>query len=196
MAGTFLATDIFLFYVFWELMLIPMYLLIGVWGSQERIYAAVKFFLFTFARQHADARRDLLGLHGAPGAVRRVHRRDPELLPRRLSRAVPLLGPQRRRARFLGLHDRLRGEGAALPAAHLAARRSRAGADGRHHHPGGGAAQDGNLRAPALRHSDRARRLPEIPTGPHQARADRNPLRRAGSRTSRPTSKSSSPTRR
>ena len=49
MTGTFLATDIFLFYVFWELMLIPMILLIGVWGSTERIYASLKFFLFTFA---------------------------------------------------------------------------------------------------------------------------------------------------
>ena len=49
MTGTFLATDIFLFYVFWELMLIPMILLIGVWGSQNRIYAALKFFMFTFA---------------------------------------------------------------------------------------------------------------------------------------------------
>jgi NADH-quinone oxidoreductase subunit M len=49
MTGTFLSTDIFLFYVFWELMLIPMILLIGVWGSTDRIYAALKFFLFTFA---------------------------------------------------------------------------------------------------------------------------------------------------
>jgi NADH-quinone oxidoreductase subunit M len=49
MTGTFLATDIFLFYVFWELMLIPMLLLIGVWGSTDRIYAALKFFIFTFA---------------------------------------------------------------------------------------------------------------------------------------------------
>jgi NADH-quinone oxidoreductase subunit M len=49
MTGTFLSTDIFLFYVFWEMMLIPMLLLIGVWGSHERIYAAVKFFLYTFA---------------------------------------------------------------------------------------------------------------------------------------------------
>ncbi len=48
MTGTFLATDLFLFYVFWELMLIPMVLLIGVWGGQNRVYAALKFFLFTF----------------------------------------------------------------------------------------------------------------------------------------------------
>jgi NADH-quinone oxidoreductase subunit M len=45
--GVFVALDLFLFYVFWEMMLIPMYLLIGIWGGKERIYAAVKFFLYT-----------------------------------------------------------------------------------------------------------------------------------------------------
>ena len=49
MLGTLAALDLVLFYVFWEAMLIPMYLLIGMWGSERRIYAAVKFFLFTFA---------------------------------------------------------------------------------------------------------------------------------------------------
>src|SRR5499427_10808785 len=49
MLGTFLATDLVLFYFFWEAMLIPMYLLIGVWGGPRRIYAAVKFFLYTMA---------------------------------------------------------------------------------------------------------------------------------------------------
>jgi NADH-quinone oxidoreductase subunit M len=48
MLGTLAALDLVLFYVFWEAMLIPMYLLVGVWGSSSRIYAAVKFFLFTF----------------------------------------------------------------------------------------------------------------------------------------------------
>jgi NADH-quinone oxidoreductase subunit M len=47
--GAFLATDLFLFYVFWELMLLPMYFIIGVWGGERRIYAAVKFVLFTLA---------------------------------------------------------------------------------------------------------------------------------------------------
>ncbi len=47
MLGTFIALDMFLFYVFWELMLIPMYLIIGVWGGERRIYAAIKFFLYT-----------------------------------------------------------------------------------------------------------------------------------------------------
>ena len=49
MIGVFVALDLFLFYVFWEAMLIPMYFLIGIWGHDRRIYAAVKFFLYTFA---------------------------------------------------------------------------------------------------------------------------------------------------
>jgi NADH-quinone oxidoreductase subunit M len=47
MIGTLASLDLVLFYVFWELMLIPMYLLIGIWGGPRRIYAAIKFFLFT-----------------------------------------------------------------------------------------------------------------------------------------------------
>ena len=49
MLGTFFCLDLLLFYVFWEAMLVPMYLLIGVWGGQRRVYAAVKFFLYTMA---------------------------------------------------------------------------------------------------------------------------------------------------
>ncbi|MHB8135142.1 MAG: complex I subunit 4 family protein [Anaerolineaceae bacterium] len=49
MLGVFLALDLVLFYIFWEFTLIPMYFLIGIWGGKRRIYAAVKFFLFTMA---------------------------------------------------------------------------------------------------------------------------------------------------
>jgi NADH-quinone oxidoreductase subunit M len=49
MIGTFAALNLFQFYVFWELMLIPMYFIIGVWGGARRVYAAVKFFLFTMS---------------------------------------------------------------------------------------------------------------------------------------------------
>jgi NADH-quinone oxidoreductase subunit M len=45
--GVFISLDLFLFYIFWEFMLIPMYFIIGIWGGQERVYAAVKFFLYT-----------------------------------------------------------------------------------------------------------------------------------------------------
>jgi NADH-quinone oxidoreductase subunit M len=47
MLGAFISLDLFLFYIFWELMLIPMYFMIGIWGGGRRIYAAVKFFLYT-----------------------------------------------------------------------------------------------------------------------------------------------------
>jgi len=49
MTGVFLAQDLFLFYIFWEFTLVPMYFLIGIWGGPRRIYAAVKFFLYTMA---------------------------------------------------------------------------------------------------------------------------------------------------
>jgi len=49
MLGALMALDLFLFYIFWELMLIPMYFLIGAWGGPRRVYAAIKFFLFTMA---------------------------------------------------------------------------------------------------------------------------------------------------
>jgi NADH-quinone oxidoreductase subunit M len=49
MLGALVATDLFLFYVFWEVMLIPMYFLIGIWGGERRIYAAIKLVLYTMA---------------------------------------------------------------------------------------------------------------------------------------------------
>lgn len=49
MNGVFLALDLFLFYIFWEFTLVPMYFLIGIWGGPRRMYAAIKFFLYTMA---------------------------------------------------------------------------------------------------------------------------------------------------
>jgi NADH-quinone oxidoreductase subunit M len=48
MIGVFVSLDLFLFYIFWEVMLVPMYFIIGVWGGERRVYAAVKFFIYTF----------------------------------------------------------------------------------------------------------------------------------------------------
>src|SRR6185369_17482724 len=45
MIGVFMAQDLFMFYIFWEITLVPMYFLVGIWGAEQRIYAAVKFFL-------------------------------------------------------------------------------------------------------------------------------------------------------
>src|SRR6266852_2304950 len=73
MMGVFVSLDFFLFYVFWEVMLVPMYFLIGVWGSDRRLYAAIKFFLYTLAGSVVM----LLAIHAlyfyapvAPGATR------------------------------------------------------------------------------------------------------------------------------
>src|SRR3979409_1935997 len=49
MLGVFMALDFFLFFMFWEAMLVPMYLLIGIWGGPNKLYAAIKFFLYTLA---------------------------------------------------------------------------------------------------------------------------------------------------
>jgi len=49
MLGVFMSLDVFLFYVFWEVMLVPMYFIIGVWGGPRKLYAAIKFFLYTLA---------------------------------------------------------------------------------------------------------------------------------------------------
>ena len=47
MLGVFMSLDLFLFYVMWELMLVPMYFIIGIWGGERRIYASIKFFIYT-----------------------------------------------------------------------------------------------------------------------------------------------------
>jgi len=49
MVGVFLSLDLFLFYIFWEFSLVPMYFLVGIWGGSNRMYAAIKFFLYTMA---------------------------------------------------------------------------------------------------------------------------------------------------
>ena len=77
MLGVFVALDMFFFYVFWEAMLVPMYFLIGIWGGERRVYAAVKFFLYTMlgsllmlvaifflAYMYADAHRTAAGALG------------------------------------------------------------------------------------------------------------------------------------
>ena len=55
--GVFTALDLFLFFFFWEVMLIPMYLIIAIWGHENKSYAAMKFFIFTQSERHAYAYR-------------------------------------------------------------------------------------------------------------------------------------------
>ena len=127
--GVFVALDLFLFYVFWELSLVPMYFLIGIWGHERRIYAAVKFFLYTMAGSVLM----LVGHHLAlqqerhvryPAAAGHAGQGPPGSRLRREALALP------------GLLRRLRDQGAAVPAAHLAAGRARRSADRRLRHAG------------------------------------------------------------
>ncbi len=174
MLGVFVSLDLFLFYMFWDAMLIPMYFLIGIWGYERRIYAAVKFILYTaagsvlmllaiigLAWMHnsitgAGYTFDLLKLYDL-----RIPRQDAVLvLPR--------------------VHPRVRHQGAALPVPHVAPRRPRRGADRRFGHPRGRAPQDGHVRAAALR-------VPAVPGGGRVLRAlsrdpgrHRDRVRRAG----------------
>lgn len=81
MVGVFCALDAILFYVFWEAMLVPMFLIIGIWGGPNRIYATIKFFIYTFMGsvlmlvaliylRYQTGNFDILGFHGTTLALR------------------------------------------------------------------------------------------------------------------------------
>jgi len=79
MLGVFISLDFFLFYIFWEVMLIPMYFIIGVWGGPRRIYAAVKFFIYTLLGSLLML-LGILALYFYHGSVTGVHTFDVRLL--------------------------------------------------------------------------------------------------------------------
>ena len=157
MIGVFCSLDLFLFYIFWDILLMPMYFLIGIWGYDQRVYAAIKFILYTLAGSVLMLIA-IIGLswmhHAATGeysfdVLKLYALRHP------LQHAVLVL--PRLRA---GVHD----QGAAVPVPHLAAGRARPGADARLGDPGRRAAEDGRLRPDPLR-------LPAVPGGRRLLRA-------------------------
>jgi NADH-quinone oxidoreductase subunit M len=79
MVGVFVSLDLFLFYVMWELMLIPMYFIIGIWGGERRLYAAIKFFIYTMLGSLLMLVA-ILGLYFAAAARTGVHSFDYEFL--------------------------------------------------------------------------------------------------------------------
>ncbi len=141
MIGTFSALDLVLFYLFFEGGLIPMFLIIGIWGGPRRVYASFKFFLYTFLGsvlmllaimalywnaghdRHSDADAD--GRAAQPADVG-----------------------------VAGVLRILRGQDADVAGAHLAAGRARRGANGGLGRAGGNLAEDGRLRLPALLAAD------------------------------------------
>ncbi len=142
--GVFLALDLFLFYFFWELMLVPMYFLIDIWGHERRHYAAVKFFIFTQLGGLLMLLA-ILGLYFVHGHSTGVYTFDyADLLGTVMSPATAMLADAR-------LLRRLRGQAAGGAAPHLAARRPHPGAHGRQRGAGRAAAEDRRVRADPLR---------------------------------------------
>ncbi len=159
MMGVFVSLDLFLFYIFWDAMLVPMYFLIGIWGYERRIYAAIKFILYTMAGSVLMLLA-ILGLaylhYTATGSysfdLLKLYEMQVPLAP-----AVLVLP---------GVRARVRDQGAAVPVPHLAARCARRGADRRLGDPGRRAAEDGHLRPGAVR-------VPAVPGGRGLLRAVR-----------------------
>ncbi len=124
MLGVFMALDLFLFYVMWEVMLVPMYFIIGVWGGDRRIYASLKFFLYTMVGSllmlvaivylGLAARSRITGIPNFGY--------DAVLAAVRFSPATDALAVRR-------VLPGVRRQGADVPVPHLAARRARRGAD-------------------------------------------------------------------
>ena len=140
MIGVFTATDVFLFYVFFEAMLVPMYFIIGSFGGPRRQYAAMKFFLYSLVGGLLML-ASVIGLYITSGTSTLLDHdadRAPAAERRDAEVAVPRL-----------LH-RLRDQGAAHPVPHLAARRRGRGAGRRCRAARRRAGQGGHVRLPAL----------------------------------------------
>ena len=146
MIGVFAALDALLFYFFWEAMLIPMFLIIGVWGGPRRVYATLKFFLYTFlgsvlmlvALIYMYLKAGSYSIASVAAAAADAGRAALDLL--RVPRGVC-------------------GQGADVAGAYLAAGRARRGADRRLGDPGRDHAQDGGLRL-CCASACRSRRMP------------------------------------
>jgi NADH-quinone oxidoreductase subunit M len=160
MIGVFAALDALLFYVFWEAMLIPMFIIIGVWGGPRRVYATIKFFLYTF-----------LGSVLMLVALIYMYLKAGDYEHRGVA-ALPLTLTEQT-LDLPGVPAGVRGEGADVAGAHLAAGRARRGAHRRLGGPGGHHAEDGRLRLPALQPADRAGCQPRARLADHRAVADR-----------------------
>ncbi len=145
MLGVFMALDFFLFFVFWEAMLVPMYLLIGIWGGPRKLYAAIKFFLYTLAGSVLMLLA-ILFLYFHHHSVTQIYTFSLEAL----YETAPQIPFHYAIVVVPGVLRRIRHQGADVPVPHLAARCARGGADRGIGHPGGRSAEDGNVRLRAL----------------------------------------------
>ena len=170
MNGTFVAQDLILFFIFFEIVLLPMFFMIGVWGGPNREYASIKFFLFTlfgsaimllsFLALYFLTDGQTFDIPSAGGAARRriAHEHaDPDL-----RRAVP----------------RVRDQGADVPVPHVAARRAHRSAHRRLGAAGGHPAEARDVRFHPDRAADPARSREELGALDRPPRGDRHHLRR------------------
>ena len=145
MIGVFVSLDLFLFYLFWDAMLIPMYFLIGIWGYDRRIYAAIKFILYTMAGSVLMLIAIIWIAYLPPGGAPACRASTSSIcialdIPAALQTWLFLAF-----AVAFAIKVPLFPFHTWLPDAHVA------GADGRVGHPGRRAAEDGHVRAAALR---------------------------------------------
>ncbi len=141
MIGVFVAQDLFLFYIMFEAGLIPMYLIIGIWGGKERIYASYKFFLYTLLGS-------VLMLLAMLWMANEAATTD---IPTLMAYDFPA---EAQTDPVAGVLRQLRGQDADVAGPHLAARRARPGADRGFGDPGGRAVEDGRLRLHPLLAAD------------------------------------------
>ena len=145
MVGVFIALDLFVFYVFFEIMLIPMYFIIGIWGGANRLYAAIKFFVYTMAGSLLMLVAIIVLVWKVQAATGYLSFSYDDLLQNagsaRPGRALAL---RRVRVAFaIKVPD--------LPIPHLAPGRARGGTDRRQRAAGRCDAQDRHLRIPPVR---------------------------------------------
>ena len=117
MIGVFISLDFLLFYVFWELVLVPMYFIIGIWGGPRKLYAAIKFFLYTLAGGVLMLLGILTLYFQYAQQFGRYTFEICELMKLDTAAGPAAVG-------LLGVLHRLRHQGADVPVPHLAARRA------------------------------------------------------------------------
>ena len=169
MAGTFVAQDLILFFVFFEVVLLPMYFMIGVWGGEQRQYASLKFFLYTMFGS-ALMLVAFLALFAQTGAE--------SFTFAYLAEQGPTIGRTRADLDLRRHVRRLRREGADVPVPHVAARRPHPGADAGLGDPGRDPAEARHVRLRAHRHPVPARGGQGLGAGDRHPRRDRHHLRR------------------
>ena len=179
MAGTFIAFDLILFFVFWELVLVPMYFLIGIWGSANRQYASIKFFLYTLFGSVFMLLGFLALYFTASDPVTHQHTFDLQAII-----AYGAAGGFTHTFQLIvfgAIALGFRGEGSDVAVPHLVARRPHRGADDRLGPAGRDHAEDGHVRV----HPDRAAGAPGGRASPTPRGSARSPRSRSSMRRSR-----------